>query len=464
VRRTPSTRGRLSLLAMAAVAPALAIADVALLLSLSATASAEVDHDLVAQSALLQAGIDDSNGHVSFGATGGGAGPVTADAVVVRTAGVVAAAGTNPLPTAVAVTIASRATAARAPVFADASNSAGVPQRVYATPLSPDQGVAGTLVVNRSVAALQAAQTQTLLLALLISALTLLLTGLIARWLAGRVLRPVRTIAGLAQTISEKDLHRRVSVDVPEDELGELVKTFNAMLARLEADFDGLRRFTADASHELRAPLAVMRGELELSLARPRPAPDYRQSQQHLLGEVEHLTRIADRLLLLARADAGTLVAERVPVDVDDLLTETVERWRPAGRRKEVTFSADAGSAAIVSADPALLRQVLDNLVDNAVKHAPAGSVVRLSATARGGGVEFDIADRGPGVPREMRPLLFNRFFRENAARTRGETDGAGLGLAVALSIARAHGGTLSYVDTPGGALFRMWLPAEPSR
>ena len=461
MRRSLSTRARLSLLAMAAVAPALAIADVALLLSLSSAASSEVDHDLIAQTTLLESGIDDSNGHLSFGAVGGGAGPVTANAVIVSGGKVVAAAGSDALPPATAVALAAKAAAARAPVFADATNSAGVPERVYAAPLgTSDQPASGVIVASRSVAALAGAQRQTLAIALVLSSLTLALTGLIARWLAGRVLRPVRTIAGLARTISERDLNRRVAVDVPADELGELVSTFNTMLARLESDFDGLHRFTADASHELRAPLAIMRGELELSLARIRTVADYRQSQRHLLREVEHLTRIADRLLLLARADAGTLAPDRVPVDVNDLLTETAERWRTAAARKRVSLSADANGAAVVAADPALLRQVLDNLVDNAVKHSPTGGAVALVGRTRSGGVEVDVSDQGPGVPANQRPMLFDRFFRANAARTPGgPSAGAGLGLAVAASIARAHGGDLSYVESDRGALFRLRLP-----
>ncbi len=447
---------------MVAVAPALAIADVAMLLSLGATANSEVNNDLVAQATLLQAEIDNSNGRLSFGSSGGGTGPVTANAVIVTGGRVVAAAGSSPLPPAVAISIAARSAAAGGAVFADASNAAAVPERVYATALGgADQGAPGILVVSRSIAAFEAAQRQTLLIALLLSALIVALTGVVARWLAGRVLRPVRTIAGLARTISEKDLHRRVIAAVPADELGELVATFNAMLSRLETGFEGLHRFTADASHELRAPLAIMKGELELSLSRLRAVPDYRQSQRRLLREVEHLTRIADRLLLLARADAGTLVAERAPLDINDLLTETAERWREAAARKRVSLRVDTDAAETASADAALLRQVLDNLVDNAVKHAPTGSLVTLRAAARPGGVEFAVADRGPGVAQEARPLLFDRFFRASAARTPGgPPGGAGLGLAVASSIARAHGGDLSYVDTPGGAVFRLWLPA----
>ncbi|MBJ7594090.1 MAG: HAMP domain-containing protein [Candidatus Dormibacteraeota bacterium] len=465
MRTSLSTRGRLSVLAMAAVAPALIIANVALLLSTSAAASSEVEHDLVAQATLLEAGIDDSNGHLSFGATGTGAGPVTANAVIISAGRVVASAGTDPIPQAAALAIAARSAAAGVPVFADTTDSAGTPERVYANALGAgDPAAPGTIVVSRSVGALVDSQRQTLLIALMLSLLTLGLTGLIARWLAGRVLRPVRTIAGLARTISERDLHRRVNVAVPPDELGDLVGTFNGMLSRLETGFDTLQRFTADASHELRAPLAIMKAELELSLSRIRAVPEYRQSQRRLLTEVEHLTQIAERLLLLARADAGTLVAARAAVDVNDLLTEAAERWRTAGGRKHVTVTSDAATAASVPGDAALLRQVIDNLVDNAIRYAPPGSTVALQASEADDGIAIEVADSGPGIAPEMRPMLFDRFFRASAARTPGgQSGGAGLGLAVASSIAGAHDGALAYVDAPAGALFRLWLPFRRS-
>jgi len=460
VTRTLSTRWRLSLLAMVAVAPALAIADCALLLTLSGIENSQVKQDLVAQSSLLQAGIDDSNGRVSFGAAGGGAGPLTGSAVIVSGGRVLTSAGTDPLPAATAIAIARQAGRASVAVFVDASDRTGAPQRVYATPLSADQGVSGILVVSRSIAALQASQLQTLLIAMALSLATVVITGLIARWLAGRVLRPVRTLAGLARSISEKDLHRRIDVAAPADELGELVVTLNEMLSRLQRAFDGLQRFTADASHELRAPLAIMRAELEVSLGRQRTASDYRQSQRRLLREVRHLTDIADRLLLLARADAGTLQPEREPVDITDLVTEAVERWRPTAKRRRVALTADAALVGTVPADPALLRQVLDNLVSNALRHTPLGTSVTVRATSTQAGVELEVADSGPGVPADLRPLLFDRFFRASSARTPGSwSGGAGLGLSVSWSIARAHGGDLTYVASDQGAVFRLRLP-----
>lgn len=448
---------------MFAVAPALALADVAVLGSLTATATAEVDHSLVAQATLLQGGIDDSNGRLSFGPTGGGTGPLTVTASIVNAGAVVATSGSNPLPPATIGPLAEQAASAGSPVFGNVTDAHGDAQRAYAVPLgNSDQGSSGNpiLVVSHSVAALQATQRQTIVIALLLSLVAVILTGATARWLAGRILRPVRTIARTARSISEKDIHRRVDVAVPHDELGELVATFNDMLGRLEREFEGLRRFTADASHELRAPLSIMRGELELSLGRGRTTSEYRRSQRLLLGEVRHMTTMADRLLLLAREDAGTLQLEKAEVDVNDLLTETIERWQPQARQRRASVAAVRPDSGTVYADVALIRQVLDNLVDNALRHAPRGTSVVLTARRGDGGWEVDVTDQGPGVAAELRPHLFDRFFRGDGARTPGRaTSGAGLGLAVSAAIAQAHGGTLSYVAAQPGAVFRLWLP-----
>lgn len=458
------TRGRLALLAMAAVAPALILADVAVLGSLTAAATAEVDHSLVAQAALLQGSVNDSNGQFSFGPSGGGTGPLTVTASIVAGGAVVAASGRDPLPEAVLAPLAARAATPGTAVFRDLTDSHGDAQRGYAVSLGPaEQGGPAdpVLVVSRSVSALRATQRATVAIAALLSLCTLLLTGLIARWVAGRILRPVRVIARLARTISERDIQRRVDIVVPGDELGELVATFNGMLARLEREFEGLRRFTADASHELRAPLSIMMGELELSLGRARSPADHQRTQHLLLGEVHHLARIADRLLVLARSDAGTLRLERGDVDLNDLVIEAAERWQPQAHRHQVQISAQCSDQGTVSADAALLRQVIDNLVDNALRHAPVQSDVVVTARRHDDGWDVDVADQGPGVPEGLRGRLFDRFFRGDGARTPGDASGAGLGLAVSAAIAGAHGGQLSYVASPGGAIFRLWLPSS---
>jgi two-component system OmpR family sensor kinase len=250
-----------------------------------------------------------------------------------------------------------------------------------------------------------------------------------------------------------------VDVKVPEDELGELVDTFNSMLARLEAAFDGLHRFTADASHELRAPLTLMRAELEGSLSRPRSQSQYRQSQEMLQVEVEHLSRLVDQLLILARADAGALAPAVEHIDVADFVHETAGRWEAIAERQGTYIQVTAPQSGTVEADPSLVRRVLDNLVENAIRHAPDGTGVMLRSYRAGDGWSFEVADRGSGVPPEYRDRLFTRFGRADDVRT-PHGSGAGLGLALSAAIAGAHGGSLELVEGVGeGATFRLHLP-----
>jgi heavy metal sensor kinase len=259
---------------------------------------------------------------------------------------------------------------------------------------------------------------------------------------------------------SERDLHRRIELDLPPDELGELADTFNGMLARLETAFDSLRRFTADAAHELRAPLALMRTEAEVALSRPRTEEQYRTSLQTVLAEAERLGRLAEQLLMLARADAGALVAQMTKVDLPNLVDETCGRWRYLAARDEVTLVDRLPDEGYVWGDLDLLRRLLDNLLDNALRHSSRGGKITVSCTLVDPSWEIVVADAGPGVSPEMRPLLFERFARADAARRR-DTGGAGLGLALCAVIARIHTGSIALEDGPGpGARFVVRLPA----
>jgi heavy metal sensor kinase len=338
----------------------------------------------------------------------------------------------------------------------------GVHRRVYAVPI----GLVGTpraaLVVSRSVDELRGNLSRFGLFGLVATALLVTLVGGLTYWMTGRALSPVRRIAGLARSISEHDLHRRVEAPGPSDELGELVSTFNSMLARLEASFDTLGRFTADASHELRAPLSVMRAEIEGALTRDRSSQEYKRLLRSLGADVEHLGRLADQLLMLARADGGALQPDREPIDLVDLLEETAARWRPHAGRAGVRVRVEPPASGTLSADPRLLRRVFDNLLDNAIRHTPAQGQVTIRAVPAGEGWDLDVADEGPGVPPELRAHLFERFAKSDRARTPAG-GGAGLGLALSAAIARAHGGRLSLASDGGpGAVFRLHLPADP--
>jgi heavy metal sensor kinase len=443
---------------------ALLLADGGILVSLALTNARESDAVLVSQANVLAAGIEDKDGQLSFGTgelPGETQGGIAVDAAIVSPTGAVTQTQAQPLPTAYLRSLAGRAEKTGGPAWADVTDLRGSPRRVYAIPLSAGSGRTAALVVSRSVREQQATLARTLLLLGLFSAAVVVVGGLLAFWIAGRVLRPVSTIASLARSLGERDLHRRVDVKVPDDELGELVATFNGMLARLDAAFDSLRRFTADASHELRAPLAWMLNELEGTLARPATNEEYRRAIETQLIEVEHLARLADQLLILARADAGALQPASEAVDVADFLHETAARWSAAAALSGRHVNVSAPDSGRVMADPSLLRRVLDNLMDNAFRHAPEGTGVMLRAYPAGSGWNFEVADEGPGVPVEYRDRLFQRFARPDGARTRG-TGGAGLGLALSAAIVRAHGGELKLSDRGPGATFVFHLPARP--
>jgi heavy metal sensor kinase len=287
--------------------------------------------------------------------------------------------------------------------------------------------------------------------------------GVAGYLLAGRALRPVHVIASTARELSEQSLHRRIELNLPADELGELVNTFNDMLARLEASFDSLRRFTADAAHELRAPLTILRTEAEVALSRERPAAEYRESIVSLLQELERLSRTAEQLLLLARADAGSLAGGHASVDLTDLVEETVDRWRAVAATRAITVSADAPGQAVIQGDNDLLRRMLDNLIDNAIRHAPDGGRVTVALADLGGTAELSVTDSGSGVDPALRETVFERFTRADPARQR-ETGGAGLGLALCAAIAQAHGGSIRLDAGAGaGARFVVRLPILPA-
>jgi two-component system OmpR family sensor kinase len=230
------------------------------------------------------------------------------------------------------------------------------------------------------------------------------------------------------------------------------------MLARLEATFGSLHRFTADASHELRAPLSVMRSQVEVALNRPREPADYERVLKSVLDQVQHLTRISDQLLLIARADAGELHPEMEKVDVVDFIHELALPWEAAAETRRIEFAVDLPDAGELEADPALTRRAIDNLLDNAFRYAPDLSTVRLAVRQEGSDWVIEVSDEGPGIPADQRERIFERFGRADSARTRSG-GGAGLGLALSAAIATAQGGSLELVDRPApGATFRLRL------
>ncbi|HEY0995675.1 MAG TPA: ATP-binding protein [Gemmatimonadaceae bacterium] len=297
----------------------------------------------------------------------------------------------------------------------------------------------------------------------------LLLSALGGWLLARRSLAPMIALRERAARIGATNLGERLPIANPADEVGRLATVFNALLARLERAFTQQRQFMADASHELRTPVAVVQHEVSLALSRShRPAAEYEDALRVVRDAGRRLRRIVDDLFLLARADAGELRVHRGPLYLDEAIGSCVRELRSLAQRRGVSVRVEALPEAPFLGDEALLHRVVLNLLENAIKYAPpeASVSVRLLVEARGYRVEVE--DTGSGIPAEAQPRIFERFFRADAARARDEggPGGAGLGLAIARSIAEAHDGRLELARSgPTGSVFALTLPhaGEPA-
>ncbi|MFF4756108.1 sensor histidine kinase [Streptomyces sp. NPDC001270] len=273
-------------------------------------------------------------------------------------------------------------------------------------------------------------------LVLFVAALTWLLVG--------RALRPVSAIRQEFTEITERDLHRRVPVAAARDEISQLAQTMNRTLDRLQQGMNRQRQFIADASHELRSPIAALRAQLELALARPSRT-DWPTAVHKALGDTERLQAVASDLLLLARLDAQE-THRRTAVDLSELAAEESQR-----HPRTITMSSDhgGGAAPVVTGSRVQLLRLLTNLADNARRHAR--TKVSITVGVSDGSVELAVDDDGPGIPEADRERVFERFTRLDGARAR-QDGGTGLGLAIARDIARTHGGTLTIETSPWGS------------
>ena len=282
---------------------------------------------------------------------------------------------------------------------------------------------------------------------------TLLVVSLLAYALAHASLRPIESMRRRAAAISGDHPGERLPIPPARDEVALLGTTLNEMLARLELALDRERRFVTDASHELRTPLALLKGEIELALEDDQNADELRAALRSAGAETDRLVRLAEDLLLLARADRGALPLRREQIEADDLLERIATRFelraRESGRRVEV-----ATAGASIEGDPLRLEQALSNLLDNALRHGDG--TVTLRAETRGNTVKLHVADEGPGMPQTLREHAFEPFRR--GSDLRGE--GSGLGLAIVSAIAHAHGGTVELQDRErGGTDISIELP-----
>jgi heavy metal sensor kinase len=283
------------------------------------------------------------------------------------------------------------------------------------------------------------------------------------RWLCRRALAPVTRMAGAARTMTADDRQARLPAPDTGDELQDLAVSFNGLLARLEDSYERQRRFTGDASHQLRTPLAGMMGQVDVALLRERSPEDYRRVLEAVRSQVDRLRQIVETQLFLARADAESLEPQMERLDLALWLPMHLESWREHPRWADLVFQNSTPEKTEATAHPQLLAQLLDNLLDNAAKYSSPGTPITVCLTVADGKMECSVEDAGPGILADDLPHIFEPFFRSAQARRSGVA-GAGLGLAVAQRIAASLGGTLRAENlSTGGARLIFLLASAPT-
>jgi heavy metal sensor kinase len=335
--------------------------------------------------------------------------------------------------------------------------------RVYTQPISTSGGgISGWVQTAQSLAYADQTMADMRRQLLFGLPLILILTAAGGVLLADRALRPIAQITRIAQAWSPSDLSRRIGYRGAEDEIGQLAQTMDGMLERLQAAFERERRFTGDAGHELRTPLTALKGQIEVTLSRHRQESDYRKTLTALASQVDRLIRLSEGLLFLSQVDHHRVPLQAAPTELSQLLEMVSHQIQPLVDAHDLSLATDFESDVWSLADRDLLVQLLFDLLDNAIKHSPAGGTVSLTLRRDHHDALISVADSGPGIPPEHLPHLFERFYRVGQDRS-SRTGGAGLGLAIVHEIARMHGGQVSVQSTPGmGATFEVRLPGTP--
>jgi heavy metal sensor kinase len=289
----------------------------------------------------------------------------------------------------------------------------------------------------------------------------LVLAALAGHLISRKALAPVAGITAAAKDINDRNLSIRLPVSDTPDELSDLSSTLNQMLGRIDAAFSSVRAFTANASHELRTPIALIRTRVEIALCFPRTAKQYQDVLLEVQASTEHMTKMLDSLLRLARADAGAEQLRCEPLELQSLITEVGEEWADTAHRMKLKFNVESrGEPVWIAGDAIALRQLFHILIDNAFRHTPEHGSVDVGLTSSQGIAKVSVTDTGTGIATKDLPHIFERFYRADQAdsrsRLRGEKTGAGLGLSLARWIADQHGAKLTVDSIPDfGSAFR---------
>lgn len=333
--------------------------------------------------------------------------------------------------------------------------NAGTDYRVYNAPLKADQPDSPQLSLMLDITHHQHFLQRMQHLIWLTVGLSALATALLGAWAARSGLRPLRRMSEVAAGVSAHSLTQRLPQQHMPVELAELAQAFNAMLGRLDNAFQRLSAFSADIAHELRTPLSNLLTQTQVILTQPRPLEDYREALHSNLEELQWMAQLVNDMLYLAKADHGLLMPKREPLALADEVDALLEFFAVLAEDGQISLVREG--TAITTGDRGMLRRALSNLLDNALRFTPPGGEVRVRIED---GVRLSVENTGDGIPAELLPRLFDRFYRADPARHEGSSEHAGLGLAITQSIVRAHGGRIYCESGTGWTRFVIELPA----
>jgi heavy metal sensor kinase len=352
------------------------------------------------------------------------------------------------------------------PLFVTLENRRGAPERRVLARAADLGGSRFFVVVTRSLAAQEDVLQQTREAFYLAIPLSLLIASFSGYFLAFKSLQPVVRMSSQAARIRATNLHERIEVANQHDELGKLAAVLNDLLQRLERSFQQQHRLMADASHELRTPIAIVRGEAEVALSREsRSESEYRETLAIIHDEARRMTQVVESLFTIARADAGQIPVVRANFFLEELAFECLRSLRSIAGKKGIQTDFSSSGEMPIDADEGLLQRMLLNLIENGIKYTPPGGNVRVDLQRRGDFYEVRVSDSGEGITAAARPHIFEPFYRADKSRSRAETggggSGAGLGLPIARWIAEVHGGSLTLESTSDqGSTFLALIPA----